>query len=142
MKLVVVLCLTLLQVSITIAYNLLEDFSGNTFFNTWDFYGNYDNLTLGTLHEPLYHRTRDPLAFSIPTDVLLVLLGDVWWLTREQAFEQGLVSINAEGNAIIKVDNSTEVLPNEKRNTVRLFSSLTCHCPKSFGHNGTTFGIA
>ena len=47
MKLVLVLYLTLLQVSITIAYNLLEDFSGNTFFNTWDFYGNYDNLTLG-----------------------------------------------------------------------------------------------
>lgn len=45
--------------------------------------------------------------------------GDVWWLNREQAFEQGLVSTNAAGNVIIKVDNSTDVKTNEKRNTVR-----------------------
>lgn len=41
--------LTLLtQVTVVLAYNLLEDFSGDTFFDKWDFYGNYDNLTLGT----------------------------------------------------------------------------------------------
>jgi hypothetical protein len=58
MKLVVVLYLSLLRVSITIAYNLLEDFSGNTFFDAWDFYGSYDNLTLGqqAFHRPLVPR--------------------------------------------------------------------------------------
>lgn len=36
-----------IQLTIGLAYNLLEDFSGERFFDGWDFYGNYDNLTLG-----------------------------------------------------------------------------------------------
>lgn len=30
-------------------YTLLKDHSGTAFFNDWDFYGNYDNLTNGAL---------------------------------------------------------------------------------------------
>ncbi|KAJ2917899.1 hypothetical protein MD484_g2527, partial [Candolleomyces efflorescens] len=79
------------------AYELLEDFSGTTFFDKWDFYGHWDNLTLG----------------------------DVWWLNRTQAFDQRLVYTNEAGNAIIKVDNSSDVPWNEKRNTIRLTSQRT-----------------
>jgi len=28
-------------------YNLADDYSGATFFDRWDYYGNWDNLTLG-----------------------------------------------------------------------------------------------
>ena len=30
------------------AYNLVKEFSGSSFFDGWEFYGNYDNLTNGT----------------------------------------------------------------------------------------------
>ena len=29
------------------AYNLVREYSGSSFFEGWDFYGNYDNLTNG-----------------------------------------------------------------------------------------------
>jgi hypothetical protein len=29
------------------AYDLVRDYSGQTFFEGWDFYGSWDNLTLG-----------------------------------------------------------------------------------------------
>ena len=32
------------------AYNLVKEYSGQNFFNGWDFYGNYDNLTSGMCH--------------------------------------------------------------------------------------------
>ena len=28
-------------------YSLVKEFSGSNFFDGWDFYGNYDNLTNG-----------------------------------------------------------------------------------------------
>ena len=30
-------------------FTLVADYSGNGFFDGWDFYGNYDNLTNGAL---------------------------------------------------------------------------------------------
>ena len=29
------------------AYNLVKEFTGSSFFDGWEFYGNYDNLTNG-----------------------------------------------------------------------------------------------
>jgi hypothetical protein len=31
----------------THAYNLVREHSGQSFFDRWEFYGNWDNLTLG-----------------------------------------------------------------------------------------------
>ncbi|KAG6913850.1 hypothetical protein DXG01_003841 [Tephrocybe rancida] len=73
-------------------YDLVRDYSGITFFDEWDFYGGYDNLTLG----------------------------DVVWLDRDNAYGQGLAYINAAGNAILKVDNEHSVALNEKRASVRI----------------------
>ncbi|ESK90838.1 glycoside hydrolase family 16 protein [Moniliophthora roreri MCA 2997] len=78
-------------------YDLVRDYSGPTFFDGWDFFGNWDNLTLG----------------------------DVWWLNEADAFTQQLAYVNAAGNAILKVDNRSNVPFNEKRNTVRLESKDT-----------------
>ncbi len=33
--------------SVVSCYNIVDNFAGLTFFDDWDFYGNYDNLTLG-----------------------------------------------------------------------------------------------
>ncbi|KAH9174700.1 glycoside hydrolase family 16 protein [Lactarius sanguifluus] len=65
-------------------------YSGSTFFDRWDFYGSWDNLTLG----------------------------DVWWLDRTSAFQQNLAYIDENNRAVIKVDNVSNVPFNEKRNTV------------------------
>ena len=45
--------------------------------------------------------------------------GDVWWLNRNDAFAQRLAYIDNNGRAVIKVDNTTNVPWNEKRNSVR-----------------------
>lgn len=31
-----------------VSYDLVRDYSGQTFFDGWDFFGSWDNLTLGT----------------------------------------------------------------------------------------------
>jgi hypothetical protein len=31
------------------SYDMVRDYSGRNFFNGWDFYGDYDNLTLGEI---------------------------------------------------------------------------------------------
>ncbi|KDQ60268.1 glycoside hydrolase family 16 protein [Jaapia argillacea MUCL 33604] len=74
------------------SYSLVRSYSGQTFFDDWDFYGYWDNLTLG----------------------------DVWWLNRSDAMTQGLAYINDAGRAVIKVVNSSNVPFNQKRNTVRI----------------------
>ncbi|KAJ6631186.1 glycoside hydrolase family 16 protein [Mycena sp. CBHHK59/15] len=73
-------------------YQLVDDFSGLTFFDDWDFYGSFDNLTLG----------------------------DVWWLDEPDAFTQQLALVNTAGNVILKVDNFSNVPFNQKRNSVRI----------------------
>ncbi|KAL8279304.1 hypothetical protein RQP46_008341 [Phenoliferia psychrophenolica] len=74
------------------AYSLTQNFSGSTFFDKWNYYGHYDNLTNG----------------------------DAIFVNKSAAAD--LTYINSAGNAIIKVDNTSVVPYNEKRNTVRLQS--------------------
>jgi len=42
------LCLASL-LSFSTSYDLVREYSGTTFFDRWDFYGSWDNLTLGVL---------------------------------------------------------------------------------------------
>ncbi|KAI0062967.1 glycoside hydrolase family 16 protein [Artomyces pyxidatus] len=76
------------------SYNLVKSYAGSTFFDDWTFYGNYDNLTNG----------------------------DAIFVTEEVAAAEQLAYVNPAGNAIIKVDNTTNVVWNNKRNTVRIAS--------------------
>jgi len=73
-------------------YPLVKDYSGSSFFNGWDFYGNYDNLTNG----------------------------DAIYVSQTQNVQARLAYVNSAGNAIIKVDNYSQVAYNQKRNTVRI----------------------
>lgn len=50
--------------------------------------------------------------------------GDVWWLDAQDATSQNLAYINDAGNAILKVDNTSNVPLNQKRNSVR----APCYC--------------
>ncbi|EIW55455.1 uncharacterized protein TRAVEDRAFT_65907 [Trametes versicolor FP-101664 SS1] len=78
-----------------VTYNLSQDFSGQNFFNGWDFYGSWDNLTLS----------------------------NVEWVDQPTALADNLAYINPAGNAILRVDNVTNVPdkgPDTRRNTVRI----------------------
>jgi hypothetical protein len=44
--------------------------------------------------------------------------GDVWWLDEADAFSQGLAYVNEANRAVIKVDNTSNVSFNQKRNSV------------------------
>ena len=35
------------------AFDLVREYAGSTFFDRWDFYGYWDNLTLGTFISPV-----------------------------------------------------------------------------------------
>jgi len=75
-------------------YNLVKEYSGSSFFDDWNFYDNFDNLTNG----------------------------DAIFVSAQEATSENLAFVNGAGNAIIKVDNTTQVPFNQKRNTVRISS--------------------
>lgn len=97
----------------TNAFDLVRDYSGTNFFQGWDFYGSWDNLTLGACSSP-----PRLLTYNLPDDIWT---GDVWWLNQTEATAEHLAYVNDAGHAIIRVDNTTNVLPNDKRNTVSAF---------------------
>ncbi|KAH9171666.1 concanavalin A-like lectin/glucanase domain-containing protein [Lactarius sanguifluus] len=75
-------------------YVLIKEYAGTNFFNDWDFFGNIDNLTHG----------------------------DATFVNASQAASSRLAFVNSAGNAIMKVDNTTVVPLNSKRDTVRITS--------------------
>lgn len=76
------------------SYDVAKVYAGSTFFDDWNFYGNYDNLTNG----------------------------DVTFLSASENSKDNLAYVNSAGNAIIKVDNTTNVAYNYKRNSIRISS--------------------
>ncbi|KAH7105114.1 glycoside hydrolase family 16 protein [Auriculariales sp. MPI-PUGE-AT-0066] len=84
----------LCSVSAVCGFDLVREYAEDTFFDRWSFYGFWDNLTSG----------------------------DVEYLNRTDAFSSKLVSISPQGNAIIRVDNATNVPWNYKRNSIRIES--------------------
>lgn len=91
------------------SFNLVKDYSGQTFFQGWDFYGYWDNLTNGSF---FFHL---PPAFCRK---VLSRLGQVWWVDQVNATQQQLAYVNSDGRAIIKVDNTSTLVAGDKRNTV------------------------
>ncbi|KAK4686775.1 hypothetical protein P7C73_g3342, partial [Tremellales sp. Uapishka_1] len=78
--------------------SLVRSYEGSTFFDRWTYYGNYDNTTEG----------------------------DAEYVNRTVAVgSPELTYINSAGNAIIKVDNTSTVAYNDKRNTVKILSTDT-----------------
>lgn len=108
-----VLSALLIASSHALAYDIIHDYSGSTFFDGWNFYGYWDNLTAGTSFRPA------ALASTI-----LIIQGNVTWVTEEVASSQNLAYVNNDNHVIIKVDNVTNVTLGEMRNSVWIPSSF------------------
>ncbi|KAI0827077.1 concanavalin A-like lectin/glucanase domain-containing protein [Trametes gibbosa] len=90
-----VLATSLAMVGSSMGYDLVRDYSGKNFFDGWDFYGFWDNLTLS----------------------------QVWWVNETRATAENLAYVNDAGRAIIRVDNTTNLPPNmPNRDTIRITS--------------------
>lgn len=77
----------------TTQYTMVKEYSGSGFFDDWNFYNNWDNLTDGS----------------------------VQFVSSSQASKDGLAYINSAGNAIMKVDNTTKIQQfNQNRNSIRI----------------------
>lgn len=86
-------CVPLLLSAAAVAqYNLVKEYAGERFFDDWTFYGNIDNLTNG----------------------------DVTFLNNVDAFHNNIAFVSDAGNAIMKVDNSTHLQFNQKRDSIRI----------------------
>lgn len=77
------------------AWNLIADWSGNSFFDNWDFWS-YDDPTHGTVD----------------------------YVSASEAWNSGLVSVNDKGHAIMKVD-TTQQISGRGRKAVRLHGHIT-----------------
>ncbi|KAG1881912.1 glycoside hydrolase family 16 protein [Suillus tomentosus] len=79
-------------------YSMVKEYYGSTFFDEWTFYNNYDNLTNG----------------------------DVVYVSAQNATTDQLAYVDTSTNhAIIKVDNTSTVVWDNKRNSVRISSDDT-----------------
>ncbi|KAI0336817.1 hypothetical protein GY45DRAFT_1237765 [Cubamyces sp. BRFM 1775] len=84
---------SLAMVSSSLGYDLVRDYSGQNFFDGWDFYGYWDNLTLS----------------------------QVWWVNETRATAEHLAYVNDAGRAVLRVDNTTNLPPDmPNRDTIRL----------------------
>lgn len=87
--------LPLLKPTAAASYNMVKDYAGSGFFNEWTFYNHYDNLTNG----------------------------DTIFVSAAVAASAKLAYADSNNHAIIKVDNTSTVPYNQKRNTVRISSN-------------------
>ncbi|KIP04230.1 glycoside hydrolase family 16 protein [Phlebiopsis gigantea 11061_1 CR5-6] len=76
-------------------YTMVKEYIGEHFFDDWSFYNNFDNLTNG----------------------------DAFFVSASDASKDKLAFVNNAGNAIMQVDNFTNVDFNTKRNSIRITSN-------------------
>lgn len=91
------------------AYNLVKEYSGTNFFSGWDFYDNFDNTTNGEFICFNIGRSR-----MTETDCT----GDVNWVSQANATQSKIAYVNDAGHAIVKVDDTSFVPYNSKRDSV------------------------
>lgn len=89
-----ILCALLLPVVADAQYTMVKEYIGQNFFDDWAFYNHFDNLTNG----------------------------DTFFVGSQQAAQDKLAFVNGAGNAIMKVDNTSKVDFNDKRNSIRISS--------------------
>ncbi|WVQ77422.1 hypothetical protein IAR50_007108 [Cryptococcus sp. DSM 104548] len=93
-----VLGLVLASAGVQASTPLVRSYEGDSFFDRWTYYGNYDNTTEG---DAFY--ANKSVATSTPE----------------------LTYLTDAGTAIIKVDNTSTVAYNDKRNTIKITSEDT-----------------
>ena len=95
-------------------YVTVRDYSGNDFFDGWDYYGFVDNTTWGASVR------SQSLAIS---NLCLRSIGNVSYVDRQTANQQRLTYVDPNtGHAILRVDNTTNIPPAPlvNRPTVRI----------------------
>lgn len=102
----------------TATYSLVNSYQGSSFFNDWTFYGNCG----AEKHKASSQAITDLFLFGEGIDDNLTN-GDAIFVNSSVATSSQLAYVNSAGNAIIKVDNTSTVLYNDKRNTVRIASN-------------------
>lgn len=107
--------LALLPIQCLAQYSLVRDYSGSGFFDEWNFFGNGTCLT-SVLAYFLVQNSHWHFAADNLTS------GDSFYLDRSAAASQKLAFVNDAGNAVIRVDNFTNVAVNDKRNSIRVES--------------------
>ena len=106
------LCFALVPVLVQGQYQLTREHSGSSFFDRWQFYNNCTSPATSLTHFP-------PDTFQVDN----LTNGDAIFVSQSVASSAQLAFVNSAGNAIIKVDNTTNVPFNQKRNTVRIEST-------------------
>lgn len=106
-------------------YSLVKEYSGSTFFDGWDFYGNC-TLTPSRIDTPLTRsqltipQTVTPCPFYIFHPINNETDTRNSFVSAAENANDKLAYVNSAGNAIMKVDNTTTVANNQKRNTVKI----------------------
>ncbi|EKM49761.1 glycoside hydrolase family 16 protein [Phanerochaete carnosa HHB-10118-sp] len=95
MRLLAVLGSLLLPVLANAQYQMVKEYIGDSFFDDWAFYNNNDNLTNG----------------------------NAFFVSAKEASQDKLAFVNDAGNAIMKVDNTSNLNFNDNRNTIRITST-------------------
>lgn len=103
MALHVLLAILSLNKVVHAIYTPTHEFSGTTFFDGWNFAGSIDNTTWGAC-KPLY-----------TLQLFILLPGNVTFVDKSLATSDRLAYVNSAGNAILRVDNVTDVTLNEDR---------------------------
>lgn len=127
-------------------YTLIQEYSGPTFFNGWEFFSNGKSRCVTRFTLVLKWRmsqlttspteTRSTCTFceaechirpcsdrrvsSLLYFSFFFRVPHRSFVNAAQATAQKLAFVNSAGNAIMKVDNTTVVPPNSDRNTVRI----------------------
>lgn len=108
------LCLLSL-ISSALCYDVLREYKGDTFFNDvngkslWFVFGFHFLGLSVTISFRTWFSNWDNLT-----------LGDVWYLDQPSAFDQRLAYTTPGGQAVIRVDNTSNVAYNQKRNSVSI----------------------
>lgn len=126
---VVICTLSLLSAVVSAQYAMLKEYAGQTFFDDWNF---YDNCTCliplasiwRSLHSLFNSRQPDQWKCKVwcPDEFWLSQLPNACfsYLSAKDAASQQLAFINSQGNAIMKVDNTSTVKFPDRRNSIRV----------------------
>jgi hypothetical protein len=111
-------------------YGMVKEYAGSSFFDDWNFYGSCELQISSEAvlpHSSRVFSRRQPhqrqclVRARVLRSSRLFLNTRISFVTASQASKQKLAFVNSAGNAIIKVDNTTNNLQiNQDRNSVNI----------------------
>lgn len=105
------------------SYNLHRYSGGQNFFDGWVYPGSYDT-TNNSPSADLTNSGDNWICAYLPVGWLV---SDSVAANRTYAQSAGLTTVNAAGNAVLKVDNTSPVVYNDKRSVPSCHSGMCVH---------------